>query len=226
MFQREQQQGQTNILLAPTNSTMTPSQRAMFSGSASPSSLLDGPSSNSPTLYKNPTTTTSKMQNKKITITVSGVKNTDGATNQAPVKETKRSEEISSSEEDLRVEKEFEELMMAKKNIDKIQSSGTSNELKQVLRNLSETKRRGDLIVENEMDSDEDIHEELNIEGLRSEIMRVYEKGQRKTARKVLTYAEKNELQKLQQAKNQTSVGTEVILLKLVRVGHTFNVLA
>lgn len=114
-------------------------------------------------------------------------------------------------EEELKVQKEFEAVMKEKENIKQMSAAGTSSQLKQVLVNLSKTKKKGDMDLEPE-EEEEDIEKVgVNLKELKSNILDIYAKGQRKTAQRVLTYAEKKGFEKLTLRKDQKSVGIDVI---------------
>lgn len=118
-------------------------------------------------------------------------------------------------EEQEKFKNQIDEFIGQRKTIDELKSAGTYTQLKQVLRNLSDSKRKGAALERMLAEgNDDDDFDDFDVENLRSGIIDAYARGQKKTAQKVLGYAEKNELAKNNSKKPKIkthSVGIQVV---------------
>jgi len=100
-------------------------------------------------------------------------------------------------EEYEQAQKDIEELLKQKKTLEGVTSAGTAAQLKQVLRQMEATKRKvKTLAAEDEGDSD---IENVDVDGLKGEVLGAFDKAQKKTAKKVIRYVDnKEKIQRIQ----------------------------
>lgn len=89
--------------------------------------------------------------------------------------------------EDAEMNREIDELLQGKKNLESIAPSNVSTNLKQVLKGLEGFKKKVKALGEGEDEGDEEQRVDLN--GLTGSLIGAFDKAQKKTAKRVISYA-------------------------------------
>lgn len=107
--------------------------------------------------------------------------------------------------------KAIEEILKRKDVLKQVSATESVFHLKQILRNLANTKRRGGQIGNEELNFEDE--EDADFDAIQDDLLRTYDGAQRKTAKRVIRYVNKTQksekTQKLE-AVVKNSVGTEV----------------
>mgnify|MGYP007016670387 FL=1 len=113
----------------------------------------------------------------------------------------------------LKEQQELEELMKTKQIIEQIKASGSAVALRQVLRNFKDSKSVDKALMAMELQLLDDQIEDIDLGEVKDELLSVYDKTQKKTATRVLKFAneqEKKEKEKERRLVIQNSRGTDV----------------